>query len=122
MKGIILAGGSGSRLYPLTKVITKQLQPIYDKPMIYYPLSLLMMAGLSEVLIITTPHDLEHFKNLLGNGSRFGIKLGYKTQSEPKGIAQAYTIAEDFLDKDDSMMILGDNLFHGNFSCFRDAV
>lgn len=122
MKGIILAGGAGSRLYPLTSIMTKQLQPIYDKPMIYYPLSLLMMTGIKEVLIITTPHDQPHFKSLLGDGSRFGISIHYEVQDEPKGIAQAYTIGEKFLDGEDSMMILGDNLFHGNFQCFRDAV
>lgn len=122
MKGIILAGGAGSRLYPLTKVMTKQLQPIYDKPMIYYPLSLLMMTGIKDVLIITTPQDNPHFVNLLGNGERFGMNIQFETQDEPKGIAQAYTIGEKFIDGDDSMMILGDNLFHGNFDCFREAV
>ena len=122
MKGIILAGGAGSRLYPLTKVITKQLQPIYDKPMIYYPMSLLMMTGIKDILIITTPEDKHHFENLLGDGSRFGLNIKFETQVEPKGIAEAYTIGENFLDGDDSMMILGDNLFHGNFNCFRNAV
>lgn len=121
MKGIILAGGAGSRLYPMTQVMTKQLQPIYDKPMIYYPLSLLMMTGIREIAIITTPHDQASFKNLLGDGSRIGIKIAYEVQDEPKGIAQAYTITEKFLEGQDSMMILGDNLFHGNFQCFRDA-
>ncbi len=122
MKGIILAGGAGSRLYPLTKVMTKQLQPIYDKPMIYYPMSLLMMTGIKEILLVTTPHDQIHFQNLLGSGERFGLKIDYEVQAEPKGIAEAYTIAEKFLDGEDSMMILGDNLFHGNFDCFRKAV
>lgn len=122
MKGIILAGGAGSRLYPLTKVITKQLQPIYDKPMIYYPLSLLMMVGIKEIMIITTELDQPCFKRLLGDGQHLGIDLQFKVQDEPNGIAQAYTIAEDFLNGDDSTMILGDNLFHGDFTCFREAV
>lgn len=122
MKGIILAGGAGSRLYPMTQIITKQLQTIYDKPMIYYPLSLLMLCGIKEILLITTEQDQEHFKRLLGDGSRFGISLSYKVQNEPKGIAQAYTIAEDFLAESPSMMILGDNLFHGNFDNFRKVV
>ena len=122
MKGIVLAGGTGSRLYPMTQVITKQLQPIYDKPMIYYPISLLMMMGIKEVLIITTPHDNPHFKNLLGDGKRFGIKIVYEIQDEPKGIAQAYEIGKEFINGEDSMMVLGDNLFHGDFSDFRLAV
>lgn len=122
MKGIILAGGAGSRLYPLTSVVTKQLQPIYDKPMIYYPLSLLMMCGVRDILIITTEYDQPFFKNLLGDGARFGINLHFEIQPEPKGIAQAYLIGENFLDGKDSLMVLGDNLFHGNFSSFRDAV
>ncbi|MCF8057784.1 MAG: glucose-1-phosphate thymidylyltransferase RfbA [Bacteriovoracaceae bacterium] len=122
MKGIILAGGAGSRLYPLTSVVTKQLQPIYDKPMIYYPLSLLMMCGIREVLIITTEYDQPFFKNLLSDGSRFGIKIQFETQPEPKGIAQAYLIGEKFLQGEDSLMVLGDNLFHGNFASFRAAV
>jgi glucose-1-phosphate thymidylyltransferase len=121
MKGIILAGGAGSRLYPLTRVVTKQLQPIYDKPMIYYPLSLLMMCGIKDVLIITTEYDQPFFINLLGQGERFGLNIVYKTQAAPKGIAEAYIIGEEFLDGEDSMMILGDNLFHGNFASFRDA-
>lgn len=122
MKGIILAGGAGSRLYPLTSVVTKQLQPIYDKPMIYYPLSLLMMCGVRDILIITTEYDQPFFKNLLGDGARFGINLHFEIQPEPKGIAQAYLIGENFLEGKDSLMVLGDNLFHGNFSSFRDAV
>lgn len=122
MKGIVLAGGAGSRLYPLTSVMTKQLQPIYDKPMIYYPLSLLMICGIREIAIITTPHDQVHFKNLLGNGSRFGVHFEYIVQEEPKGIAQAYILAKEFLNGSDSIMILGDNLFHGNFDCFRHAI
>lgn len=122
MKGIILAGGAGSRLYPLTTIVTKQLQPIYDKPMIYYPLSLLMMCGIRDVIIITTEFDQPFFKNLLGDGSRFGININFEVQPEPKGIAQAYLIAEKFLDGDDSLMVLGDNLFHGNFAPFRYAV
>lgn len=122
MKGIILAGGSGTRLYPLTKVMTKQLQPIYDKPMIYYPLSLLMMMGLKEILIISTPEDTPNIENLLGNGRELGINLNYIVQDKPEGIAQAYTLGEEFLDGDDSLMVLGDNLFYGNFEYFRRAV
>lgn len=122
MKGIVLAGGAGSRLYPMTSIITKQLQPIYDKPMIYYPISLLMMTGIKEIMIITTPHDQVHFKKLLGDGGRFGVSFHYAIQPEPKGIAQAYLIAEEFLAGEDSMMILGDNLFHGSFECFRSAI
>lgn len=122
MKGIVLAGGAGSRLYPLTSIVTKQLQPIYDKPMIFYPISLLMMCGIREVLIITTSYDQPFFQKLLGAGERYGIKIEYAVQPEPKGIAQAYLIAEVFLQGSDSMMVLGDNLFHGNFACFRNAV
>jgi glucose-1-phosphate thymidylyltransferase len=122
MKGLILAGGAGSRLYPLTSVVTKQLQPIYDKPMIYYPLSLLMMSGVTDILIITTRTDQALFKDLLGNGERFGLKLSYEIQPYPRGIAEAYLIAESFLDGDDSLMVLGDNLFHGDFTPFRAAI
>lgn len=122
MKGIILAGGAGSRLYPLTKVITKQLQPIYDKPMIYYPLSLLMLVGIKDILVITTAEDAPHFHKVLGDGERFGINLQFEIQNEPNGIAQAYIIGEKFLNGEGSIMVLGDNLFHGNFNMFRETV
>lgn len=122
MKGIILAGGSGTRLFPMTKVISKQLQPIYDKPMIFYPISLLMLAGISDILIISTERDTPHIMELLGDGSRYGLNLTYKVQMEPNGLAEAFILGERFIGSDDVTLVLGDNLFYGDIHFFKNAV
>ncbi|MBC87536.1 MAG: glucose-1-phosphate thymidylyltransferase [Bdellovibrionaceae bacterium] len=122
MKSIILAGGSGSRLYPMTEVISKQLQPIYDKPMIYYPLSILMLAGIKDILIISTQRDTPFMESLFGDGSRLGINIQYKVQESPKGLADAFIVGKEFLSGEDVTMILGDNLFYGDLTFYRRAI
>lgn len=122
MKGIILAGGAGSRLYPMTRVMTKQLQSVYDKPMIYYPLSILMLGGIRDILLITTPDDKPLFEKLLGDGSQFGVRLSYKIQEKPNGLPEAFVLGEDFIGDDSVCLILGDNLFYGDLDFFRKAI